>query len=238
MRMTLLRFVFGLQLCLVMAVAIRFLITRPDFSTLGLFIYGSLFCFAIALYAGYQAIRHPPRRRLAAMTIATPLIGFTLPFLIQRLVGGPVAPGTAAIAALIAGGVGLIVVINRSGFREAGKGFRRPGVNGLLTAVMIGILALLWLPIGYLVSSAGEVSLPLAAHYSDAGLAAASKFFLITSVLAAITGVGALLYAPVGLIRNTGARIVHVAQLVLALALLATVGLIAFVAALAVSNPG
>jgi hypothetical protein len=236
--MILLRTIAGIQLAFILAAAAYFLLVPTDIYTALLVFFGLPACALIAIYAGYQSYRHADRRGLGLATIATPVIGFTLPFVITGAYGGPLPPLPVVLIAMMAAALGAAALLAKRGGWMAQGRFVKPGLNQGLAIAMLALLALLWLPMIGIVATAGNITLPLAGSVSDTNLRLGAAYFGTVSALGLATGLFGVVFAPVGLLRNPGGRLLHAVQLVLTLLLFATVGIVVVTAWLFMLNPG
>lgn len=113
--MNLLRTVFIVQLVL-MVPTCAFLSATPGN------LYGALLVFylvpvglACAIYAVWQIIRYPARRRLAMATASTPFVCLGLPVGIHWLNDGPVEPGVVVAVAVMLVVIAALVRLGRTG---------------------------------------------------------------------------------------------------------------------------
>lgn len=236
--MILLRFVFITQLVLMLPVFALLLVTPASLGTVGIYFYLTPIGFVLALYALWQLIKHPARRRLAAATFATPILCLGAPAVVYTLNGGPVAPAVliAAVVLLIATAiVALLGTTNQ--WRETGMFASKHFNYGCLTALGV-MLLMLWFPIIAGLAASESISLPTDIADRDRILRVAALYFIAVATPAACLSLFTLLYAPVGLVRNRGGRAVHLGQLIAALLLLATITAVAFTVFVFMFNPG
>ena len=112
--MIVLRLVFLAQL-LVMLSGWTILVATPvDFHTLALMFYLVIIAAVVLVYALWQAIRHPARRRWAVATAATPLLCLTTPFFLVWLNGGPIHPAVLVGLVIVSGVVACFILLARS----------------------------------------------------------------------------------------------------------------------------
>lgn len=236
--MILLRFVFIAQLVLMLPVFALLLVTPANLGTVGIYLYLTPIGVVLALYALWQLIKHPARRRLAAATFATPILCLGAPVVVYTLNGGPVAPAVlvAAVVFLIATAiVALLGTTNQ--WRETGIFASKHFNYGCLIALGV-MLLMLWFPIVAGLAASESISLPTDIADRDRILRVAALYFIAVAIPAACLSLFTLLYAPVGLVRSHGGKAVHLGQLMTALMLLATLTTIALTAFVFMSNPG
>lgn len=233
--MTRLWAVFWVQLVLMLPALGLFLATPASLGTLYLLVLLAPVGLASSAYAAWQAWRYPPRRGLALATVATPAFVLGTPFLFSALGLEPVSGPVLALAALAAAsGIVLSLLFARRHW-QAGALFQRRGFNGVLLAVMFVALLMLWLPpAGWLATDGFGQG---ASDGTNVRIAALT-YYPMTGALALPIAFFGLLYAPAGLLRNPSARLAHAGQLICALALLGSLGLVLFGLLLAVANPG
>ena len=233
-----LRLVFFAQL-LVMLSAFAILVATPvDFHTLALMYYLVIIAATVLMYASWQFIRHPARRGWAAATAATPVLCLTAPFMITHLNGGPIHPGVLAASVIALGVAAFCTLLARSGqWRDDGV-FTNRRFNLAFVAVTGLLLVMYWLPIIGRLCNQDTLSLPNDIRERDSMLWRIGIYFVSVAGPALLLSVFTMLYAPIGLVRNTGGRIVHVGQLLIALLSLASLSIGAMALGVAMINPG
>jgi hypothetical protein len=219
--------------------AFAFLVVTPaSFQTLGLLFYLVPPGFLFALYALWQWKTHPERRRLALATAATPLICLALPFGIVTLNGGPVPESALVVAVMLLIVIAIFVLLGKTDQWRGGGVLANRHVNLVYVLVLFILFALLWLPV--LVWLPGRETIVLPAQRPGAAplLDVAIWYYVGVAAPSLVLSLFALIYAPVGLVRNAGGRSVHLLQLVAALLLLASLAVCAFVGFVVLANPG
>ncbi len=232
------RIVFFVQLLFTLSAFTAFLLTPTDFQTLGILFYSVTIGMAAALFALWQFIRHPARRKWALATLATPVICLTTPFLIVGLVGGPVAPAGLVVAVLALVAIVSLVLLSRKRLWQAGSLFASRRFNIGFVIVLFALLALYWVPIANWASTQDSMTLPNDIKERDRLFRLGLYFFVTVAGPALMLSLFTLLYAPIGLVRGSGGRVIHFGQLLLAVIALASLGAGAFVVGIAMVNPG
>lgn len=219
--------------------AFAYLLLTPVYlGTVAIILYLGPVGLLAALFALLQFIRHPARRRLAAATAATPFLCLVAPIGITRLNGGPVDPALLIIAVVTLIVVAALILLSNTG-QWRGQGLFANKRFNLAIVVALGVLfLLLWFPIIAWLASDRSYVLPSNIVDRDQVLKAGALYFIAVAVPGLCLSLFALLYAPVGLVRNSGGRVGHFGQLVVALALLASLIALALVASIGMVNPG
>ncbi len=236
--MILLRVIFVAQLVLMLPAFAFLLVTPVHLGTVAIYFYLLPVGFVAALYALWQFIRHSARRRLAAATVATPVFCLGAPVGVYSLNGGPVAP-----AVLVAGVVALVLIaaLVLLGTTDHWRGtglFANKGLNlGCLIALCV-LLLMLWFPIIAGLAASDSISLPADMGERNRIIRVAALYFIAVAIPALCLSLFTLLYAPVGLVRNRGGRVVHLGQLVMALVLLTSLTATTFAISVFLINPG
>ena len=215
------------------------LLTTPVYlGTVAIYIYLVPVGLAAATYALWRLARHPAEKRLAAATLATPLICLGAPIGVHWLVGGPVTPVVLVVAILALLAIAFVVLLATTD-QWRGKGmFASKPFNSVCLVALGTLLLLLWFPIIAALAAGNAIELPDAMAERDRVFGMAALYFIAVAIPAVGLSLFALLYAPVGLVRNPGGRLVHVGQLLTALLLLASVTAVAFSVSLFLVNPG
>jgi hypothetical protein len=234
----LLRIIFITQLVIMLPVFAVLLVTPVYLGTVAIYIYITPIGLAVALYALWQLVKHPSRRRLAAATLATPFLCLGAPVVLYWLNGGPVAPVVLIVAVLALLAIAAIVLLATTDqWRGAGMFANRNFNYGCLVALG-ALLLMLWFPIVVGLAASDAISLPTDIAERDQVYSVAALYFIAVAVPAVCLSIFTLLYAPVGLVRNRGARVVHLGQLITALLLLTSLTAVAFVVSIFMVNPG
>lgn len=236
--MPLLRLVFIAQLLVMLTGFVSILLTPAEFQTVAVMFYLAIVGFIVLLYAAWQFIRHPDRRALAAATIVTPLVCLTSPFLIVRLTGGPIEPGTITAAVLAVVAVAAVMFLSKKAHWQAGGRFADSRLNKTILISLAVMLVLYWTPVVAWLYPQESIRLPTTISERDQVLRIAAVWFITIAGPACIASLLTLLYAPVGLIRNSGGRLLHAGQLILSLLTLASLAIGALFVAIAMVNPG
>jgi hypothetical protein len=233
--MTLLRFVFFGQLLVMLPALGLFLGTPSSLGTLYLVVLLTPVALATGIYALWQAWHYPPRRTLALGTLATAVVVMATPFVRDALGLGTLPGPVLAAGALAAAAAGFVALLAGRRRWDNDRLFRASGFNYSLLIALACALLLIWLPPVAWLASRGTAAEPVDV---DALRTAALMYLPIMATPGLIVMVFSLLYAPVGLMRNPSARLLHLSQLALALLLMASLGIAAFGLALALANPG
>jgi len=191
-----------------------------------------------SLIALWRFIHYPAERRLAAATIATPLVCLGMPVAVYSLHGGPVAFAVLVGAVLVLLAIAALALLGKTDqFRGTGL-FANRRFNISCLAALAVLLLMLWLPTFATLAAIQADTLPTNMVARDRIIMAAKVYLLAVAIPATGLSLFSLLYAPVGLVRNRGARVLHFGQLVVALLLLATMAWIAMVVLILLVNPG
>ncbi|MEQ9563659.1 MAG: hypothetical protein RLN69_14165 [Woeseiaceae bacterium] len=236
--MTLLRTVFIVQLVLMLPAFAFLVVTPASFQTLGLLFYLVPPGFVIALYGLWQWKTHPERRRLALATAATPLICLALPFGIVALNGGPVPQSVLTLAVIVLIVFAVFVLLGKTDQWRDGGAFSNRHFNFVYLLVLLILFALLWLPA--LVWLPGRENIVLPAQRAGAAplLDIAIWYYLAVATPSFLLSLFALIYAPVGLVRNANGRVMHLLQVLAALLLMMSLAVCAYVGVVVLANPG
>lgn len=222
-------------ICLI-PILIRFLLLPADFSALGLWFIAigiSLISTPVALW---HFIRHPSRRAWAGGMILLAIFTIGTPMVMERL---DLEPVSMPIARLIATGLALIVaawLLARPAWWRAERGWATGRFNtALLTLLLLWIvfIAALWLA-----GMATGFPPPLASDSRGLELDAILIHGVLFGPLGLLLGVFAFLFSIVGLWRNRQRIVMHIAQLIAALILLALLRTEAFLIILLMVNSG
>ena len=233
--MTRLYGVFLGQLVLMLPALGLFLATPANLGTLYLLALLVPVGLACSAYALIEARRYPARRGLAAATVGISVAVPGTPFLMGALGLDLVPAPVLALAAVVAtSGLTLNFIAKRRRW-SAESLFRRGGFNTSLLLLLAATLLSLWLPpAGWLATDGfGQ-----GASDGSGVRAAALTYYPVIGGPAALIAFFSLVYAPVGLLRNPSARAAHAGQLICALALLGSLGLMVLGLFLALANPG
>ena len=236
--MILLRVTFIAQLVLMLPAFAFLLVTPIHLGTVAMYFYLIPIGSVAAIYALWQFIKHPARRRLAAATIATPVLCLGVPVGVYWLNGGPVAPAVlvAAVIALLV--IAALVLLGRTDqWRGAGMFASKRFNYGFLIALG-ALLLMLWFPVIVGLAASETISLPADIADRDRIYSVAALYFIAVSVPAMCLSLFTLLYAPAGLVRNRGGRVIHLGQLITALLLLTSLIAVAFAVSIFMFNPG
>ena len=215
------------------------LLTTPVYlGTVAIYVYLVPVGSIAALYALWRFIKYPPERRLAGATIATPVVCLGMPVGVYWLNGGPVAPAVLVVAVLVLLAIAFIVLLATTDqFRGRGM-FASNHFNRVCLVALGTLLLALWFPIVAALAAGNAIALPTEMADRDRVFGVAALYLIAVAIPAVGLSIFTLLYAPVGLVRNRGGRLVHVGQLVIALLLLATLAAIAFTVSILLVNPG
>ncbi len=232
------RLVFFAQLLVMLSAFAIFVVTPIDFHTLALMFYLVSIAAAAMVFALWQFVRHRSRRDWALATVATPILCLTTPFLIARLNGGPLHPAVL-IVVLVATVVGALLVLLARSEQWKGEGvFASKRLNVWFLTVLGALLTLTWIPFAYGLFNQGSVSLPRNIGERDWIIRLGGIYFASVAGPALVLSVFAMLFAPIGVVRNPGSRIVHIGQLLLALLTFVSLAIGAFAAWIAMVYPG
>lgn len=236
--MILLRVIFIAQLVLLLPVLAHLLVTPVYLDTVAIYLFFTPIGLVLALYALWQLKKYPDRKRLAAATLATPILCLGLPILVYTLNGGPVAPVVLVATVVLLIAIAILVLLGTTDqWRGTGMFASKHFNYGCWIALGV-MLLLLWFPIVAGLASSNSISLPGNISERDQVIKAAALYFIAVAIPASCLSLFTLLYAPVGLVRNRGGRAVHLGQLITALLLLATIIAVAFTAWVFMLNPG
>lgn len=236
--MVLLRVIFIAQLVLMLPAFAYLLLTPVHLGTLAVLFYLVPVGLVAALVAVWQFMRYPPGRRLAVATAATPFLCLAAPLGLTKLNGGPVASGVLILAVIALLVIAALVLLSKTGQWRGTGLFANRQFNRVIV-ITIGVLfLLLWFPIIAWLASDGSYSLPSNMVDRDQVLKAGVLYFIAIAVPGLSVSLFALLYAPVGLVRNPDGRVVHFGQLIAALLLLASLIGVAFAVFVSMFNPG
>jgi hypothetical protein len=108
--------------------------------------------------------------------------------------------------------------------------------NYLLSLLLV--LALLWLPAIVWLGWRDAIALPKNIAERDVFIRIIGYYLIGVAAPAACLSLFGMFYAPVGIVRNAGGRLLHVGQLLLSLLLLLTLAVMIIVAWLGAANPG
>ena len=201
--MILLRAIFIAQLVLLLPAFAYLLLTPANFGTLALLFYLVPVGLLVALISLWQFARHPPRRRLAAATFATPFLCLAAPIGITWFGGGPVAPAVLIIGVIALLLIAALVLLSKTG-QWRGNGLFANKQFNLAIIVALGVLfTLLWFPIIAWLASDRSYTLPSNMVDRDRVLTAGALYLVAIAVPGFCLSLFTLLYAPVGLVRNS-----------------------------------
>jgi hypothetical protein len=236
--MVLVRAVFIAQLVVMLPGAAHLLLAPVHLGTVAVFFYLAPIGLLAVLFAGWQFIRHPARRRWAVAIAATPFACLAAPMGIHTLNGGPVHPIALVVALVALTVIAALVVLSKTA-QWSGDGLFANARFNLAVGATLGVLfLLLWLPIVAWLASDRSYSLPSNMADRDQVLRVGTYYLMSIGVPGLCLSLATLLYAPVGLVRNAGGRIVHFGQLVIALLLLLSLAAVAFAVFVSAFNPG
>lgn len=233
-----LRVLFIAQLVMMLPVFAVLLVTPVYLGTVAIYVYLTPIGLAAAVYALWQVIKHPARRRLAAATLATPVLCLGTPVVVYWLNGGPLAPALLVVAVLALLAIAAVVLLATTDQWHGAGMFASSNFNYGCLVALGALLLTLWFPIIAGLAASGSVSLPTEIAERDQVYRAAALYFIAVAVPAVCLSIFTLLYAPVGLVRNRGGRLVHLGQLVTALLLLTSLTAVAFAVSILLVNPG
>jgi hypothetical protein len=236
--MILSRAIFIAQLVLMLPAFALLLVTPASLNTILIYFYLVPVGIAATLFALWRFARHPAERRLAAATLATPIVCLGLPMLVYSVNGGPVTP-TLLVAAVLALLVfaALLLLGKTAQFRGTGLFASKRFNVGCLVA-LCALLLMLWFPIVVGLAASQSIVLPTDIADRDRIITVAALYLLAVAIPASFLSLFMLLYAPVGLFRNRDGRVIHLGQLITALVLLATLASLAMVGSILMVNPG
>lgn len=236
--MILLRVMFISQLVLMLPVFAALLVTPVHLGTVMIYLYLTPVGVVVSLFALWHIIKHPARRRLAAATIATPILCLGAPVLVYQLNGGPVHPAVLIIAVIVFLAIAALILLGKTD-QWRGVGVFASRRFNLSCLIALGVLFLmLWFPIIAGLAASNSISLPTNMADRDRIYSAAALYFIAVALPSVCLSLFTLLYAPVGLVRNRGGRVIHLGQLITALLLLASLTAVAFAVSIFLLNPG
>ncbi len=236
--MILSRAIFIAQLVLMLPVFALLLVTPANLGTVMIYFYLVPVGIAATLFAVWRFARHPAERRVAAATLATPIVCLGMPVTVYSVNGGPVSPAllvTALLALLVF--AALLLLGRTDQFRGTGLFANKRFNVGCLVALCT-LLLMLWFPIVAGLAASQSISLPTDIADRDRIVMVAALYLVAVAIPAVCLSVFMLLYAPVGLFRNRDGRVIHLGQLITALVLLATLASLAMVGSILMINPG
>jgi hypothetical protein len=214
------------------------LVTPAHLGTVMIYFYLIPLGIVAALIGLWQFAKHPASRRLAAATIATPFVCLGAPAVVYSLNGGPVAPAVLVVAVLALLVIAALVLLGTTD-QWRGTGLFASKRFNLICLVALGALFLtLWFPIIVGVAANQPISWPTDIADRNQIITVAALYLIAVAVPAVCLSLFTLLYAPVGLFRNPGGRLLHLGQLIIALALLGSLTAVAFAISILVINPG
>lgn len=236
--MILLRVVFIAQLLVMLPVFALLLVTPANLGTVGIYLYLVPVGVATTLFALWRIVRHPAERRLAAATIASPVICLGLPVAVYSVHGGPVAPAVLIVAVLVLMVIAALLLLGRTDqFRGTGW-FANKRFNVSFLVALAVLLLMLWFPILVGLATQQSITLPTDMADRDRIITVATLYLKAVAIPATCLSLIALLYAPVGLVRNRGGRMIHLGQLVTALLVLSSLAAIVVAIFIFLVNPG
>lgn len=142
--MILLRGIFIAQLVLMLPVFALLLVTPVHLGNVAIYVYLTPIGCVVALYALWQFVKHPARRRLAAATLATPVICLGAPVVVYLLNGGPVPPAVLVLAVLVLIAITIVALLGTTDqWRGTDLFASRYFNNGCLIALAALLLATL-----------------------------------------------------------------------------------------------
>ena len=236
--MILLRVIFITQLVLMLPAFATLLVTPIHLGTVAIYLYLTPVGVVVSLLALWQFIKHPARRRLAAATLATPVLCLGVPLVVYWLNGGPVAPAVLVIAVIVLLAIAALVLLGTTDqWRGAGT-FASKRFNFSCLIALGVLLLMLWFPIIIGLAANEYISLPTDIADRDRIYSVATLYFIAVAVPALCLSLFTLLYAPVGLVHNRGGRVVHLGQLITASLLLTSLIAVAFTVSIFMVNPG
>jgi len=236
--MILLRIIFIAQLILMLPVFAFLLVTPPHLGTVAIYFYLTPVAIIAVLFALWQFIKHPIRRRLAGATIATPVVCLGAPVFMYSLNGGPMPPALLVIAVLVLLVIAALVLLGKTDQWHGTGMFANRRFNVGCLVALGALLLMLWFPIIVGLAANQSISLPTNIADRDRIYMVAGLYLMAVAVPAVCLSLFTMLYAPVGLVRNRGGRVLHLGQLLTALLLLATLTAVAFAVSVLLVNPG
>jgi hypothetical protein len=236
--MIMLRIVFFAQLTIMLPAFVSMIATQASFGSLALLFYLLLPGAAIMLYGLWQFFRYPDRRRLAFATAATPLVCLGGPVLFHNLHDGPLPPAILIPAIAIVIAIAIYTLLGRTDqWRGAGLFTNRLLNRNYLLSLLL-VLALLWLPAIVWLGWRDAIALPKNIAERDVFIRIIGYYFIGVAAPATCLSLFGMFYAPVGIFRSAGGRLLHVGQLLLSLLVLLTLAVLIIVAWLGAVNPG
>lgn len=232
------RVIFTAQLVLMLPVFAVLLVTPVYLGTVAIYIYLTPIGLAVALYALWQLIKHPARKRLAAATLATPVLCLGAPVAVYWLNGGPVAPAVLVVAVLALLAIAAVALLSTTDQWSGTGMFASKHFNRGCLFALVTLLLMLWFPIIAALAASNSISLPTEMADRDRIFSIAALYLIAVAMPAVGLSIFTLLYAPVGLVRNRGGRVLHLGQLIAALLLLSSLAAVAFTVSIFLVNPG
>ena len=236
--MILLRIVFIAQLALMLPVFAVLLVTPVYLGTVALYVYLAPIGLTVGFYALWRLVKRPASRKLAAATLATPVLCLGVPVLVYWLNGGPVAPGVLVVAVLALLAVAAVVLLATTDQWRGTGLFASKQFNYSCLVGLGALLVMLWFPVIAALAAGNSIALPAEMADRDRIFSVAALYLIAVAVPAVCLSIFTLLYAPVGLVRNRGGRAVHLGQMITALLLLASLTAVAFAVSIFLVNPG
>lgn len=236
--MIFLRVVFVAQLILMLPVFATLLVTPPHLGTVAIYLYLTPVAIVTVVFAVWQFIKHSDRRRLAAAIVATPVVCLGAPIVIYSLNGGPLPPAVLVVTVLILLTIAALVLLGKTDQWRGTGLFANKSFNISCLIGLGAFLLMLWFPIIVGLAANQSISFPTNIADRDRIYSVAALYLIAVGLPAVCLSLFTLLYAPVGLVRNPGGRLLHLGQLISALLLLATLTAVAFAVFIFMVNPG
>jgi hypothetical protein len=236
--MILLRVIFIAQLVLMLPAFAFLLVTPVHLGTIAIYLYLAPIGVATALYALWRLVKHSAGKRMAVATLATPVLCLGAPVGVYSLNGGPVTPAVlvaAVLALLVIAAFALLGTTDQ--WRGTGMFANKRFNLGCLVA-LAALLLMLWFPVIAGLAASESISLPADMPGRDQVIKVASLYFIAVAVPAVCLSLFTLVYAPVGMVRNRGGRVVHLGQLITASLLLVSLTAVALSVYVFMLNPG
>ena len=212
--MKLLRTVFWIEMVLVVLTATWLLLTPQNLMSLMLLVNWVPVWGLLTVFAVWQMIKYPQRRKLAIYIIVLPVAGIIVSITIQNLLGGPIDEGVFLYLVGAAFLLALVLYPKRLAKALPAGWFESRRFNrGLLWT--IGLLLFAWVfPVIVLwalssASDSGRQPLDLRGD----PIVFLALYYLVGGVASLVLGLPGLLYAFLGLFQDHGLFKFHVAQL-------------------------
>ncbi|XOV83497.1 MAG: hypothetical protein ACFHXK_22015 [bacterium] len=236
--MSLIRFVYIVQLAVMLPTWVIFVTQPASLGTLYLVVCTIALGIAVGLFAAWQARRKPAVGNFAKYSVLTTLFCVSTPFIIGTLEFQPL-PFPFLIAATLVLAFAMAGLQLAKGKRwQPGKLFRgRRFNNGLLISI-VATLVFIWVPVVVWLASGQGGQLGASQSHANATRSAFLIYYACISLPAVAVLGFSLLFPLVALLRNPDSRLIHMGQLAGSLVLLVSLGFVAGGIGLALVNPG